>query len=693
MSEPSNTFEETKNWLWVNQQEHVPLEADKMNIDSQIASLHTRRAICELIGNGTSNDGFLINDTYEMNPSIGVGDIFICGMKIEQPDIMTYNTQPYYSEVPIKTSGDGIYYLEVVIEQLDEILDPDIVDPAIGFPTVLPKRAKWRVKWVEDTATLPDPEPHHYHLLLGTRSGGVLVDQRSSGIVVAGSATGFQGREGGGLGETIASPQSCGYVVTVSKTGMSAYMSIQDAIDYAVTQVPTEDTPWVIAVCPGEYNEDITGANYVSLVGIGTRKDAARVLGYYEAPTVCSTIQNIMFDKVVEAPDDGWATIRAGQGEHDFIDCKFKIDGTNVSANIARVGDTGSGTYLFQNCDFKYNASGATPDVDVHTILNCVNTNPSHTNRLRVNGCRIEFNSTNGNDFYYIFFFDGDGPKNYMIDNNEIRISSTPTSGDNEHVVLWTDSPYSGSAQPLFSNNSVGVLDNQESGHVWHYWVGPDGILTVQNNNWYASDGDMIYCDGVGTILMDQGGNTVVSGSGVVYGSYAWDEHGALNQIDIMDVTSKAGISSVTVNTIVINGGAQKVLFDIQVFDSPSDWFDLTNSRWVVRRSGKILITGKLQFNCDLVIGSRLEITVDVRCNGEIIDQGSFLFDNRVGTGGGDKTDLVQTYNFGGVYALVEDDIVDIYITPVGTAAIGDAISILGDLDGVLSHLSFHKLA
>jgi hypothetical protein len=632
MTQPSNTFDETKNWLWINQQENVPLEADKLNIDSQIASLLTRRAICELIGNGSANDGFLVDDTEELNPVIGIGNIYACGIKLEQPDEITYNTQPSFTETTEKTAGDGIYYLDIVEEQLTEIIDPDIIDPAIGFPTVLPKRAKWILKWVEDTAIMPNPSATHYHILVGIRSGGILVDQRNAGIVVAGADTGFQGREGEGLAEGTSS-QGCDHILTVSKSGDTPYSTIQNALDYAEAQTPTKETPWIVAVCPGEYDEPIiVGKDYVSLVGVGgTRKDGARVLGHYVAPTIESCVENMMFEKVL-VPGGTDGIIFAGEGIHDFINCKFKIASTNMGSYLVDIGSTGEGTYTFQDCDFEYIATGIVGGLKTHGVLYCGNS--SDTIILRMTGCKIDFSLEDDNDYYFIFAFDGLGPKEYVIDNNVITVNTGGADGPYERIVLWTTSPgipaTIGDKYPSFINNRISVTHDMGPSltyaKTWHYWVGSTGVLLVQNNSWGNSIGRGIYCDGIAYVYGDTGLAIGVEGSGTVYGSFICNQAGGYNHISQLDVLGKGCLGSN--QEIPLNLVQTVVQFDTEVLDTVSDWFDQGTYSWTVRRGGYISIQGKLQVSYVVSTAKTLNLLVEILKDGISIDNSVFQIQN-----------------------------------------------------------------
>jgi hypothetical protein len=66
-------------------------------------------------------------------------------------------------------------------------------------------------------------------------------------------------------------------MVTVAKAG-GDFATIQGAIDYAVTQVPSTTNRFCVLIHPGDYAETIVGADYVELMGLAAR-EAANITG------------------------------------------------------------------------------------------------------------------------------------------------------------------------------------------------------------------------------------------------------------------------------------------------------------------------------------------------------------------------------------------------------------------------------
>jgi hypothetical protein len=205
MATPLDTYNEFKNWIWLNFQKTVPIEADKLNIQAQSLKDHIRRAICELIGNGAGYDGFLIVPTDPSDPTIKAGSIFIAGHKLDLEADVTYSTQPWAVDAPaISNPAEGFYYLSVIEELIDQSDDAEIVDPLLGIECVQPYRLKWVVKYKAAPFTLPVPADNEYLMSLYIVSSTppfADLDLRSRYCSVkAGVDTRYQDREGGILG-------------------------------------------------------------------------------------------------------------------------------------------------------------------------------------------------------------------------------------------------------------------------------------------------------------------------------------------------------------------------------------------------------------------------------------------------------------------------------------------------------------
>src|SRR3990167_9360513 len=115
VQKPRDEFDETKNWGLVLQQKGKPRQGNDINIAEQNRALHIRREIAELIGNGSSNAGFLLSGSVT-NPVISDGNIYVAGLKIEIPSALTETTQPNGTQTPL--AGNGIWYLEIELLEI-----------------------------------------------------------------------------------------------------------------------------------------------------------------------------------------------------------------------------------------------------------------------------------------------------------------------------------------------------------------------------------------------------------------------------------------------------------------------------------------------------------------------------------------------------------------------------------------------
>lgn len=248
----------------------------------------------------------------------------------------------------------------------------------------------------------------------------------------------------------------CDRVVYVSKDGAGDFDTIQEAInDIAAYESPSADTPWVVYICPGDYHEDVVGANFVSLVGIGTKKDAVRIIGVdgptYTCPDGIHSVENILFRLEVTVASVSPILIDAFDvpatlGEtHIFSNCQFEITSVAQTGELVRVSGTG---ITFEHCDFYYNNTDATVGAFTHELiklmsgsitniiscnfkvnivdeeddLNVFSETAGQENKLMVKDCRVKLLMKGGGGDYIFYNAAGDGENKYIQDNHiEIR--------------------------------------------------------------------------------------------------------------------------------------------------------------------------------------------------------------------------------------------------------------------------------
>jgi len=196
MTVSRDQFDETKNWTEPEWQEGVPVMDADLNLAMKIGKTGLRRAVCDFLGNGSSNDGFKLSGLVT-DPTIHTGNLWVAGLKIELPEDVPASGQP---NAPVTfPSGDGIWYLDIVEVLLTNADDPAIRDPRLPANVETPVKV-WKTDWTlrkVPGSSLPVPAPDHYHMGITLEAGGVFTDIRNTGMIFAGADTGYQDRIGG----------------------------------------------------------------------------------------------------------------------------------------------------------------------------------------------------------------------------------------------------------------------------------------------------------------------------------------------------------------------------------------------------------------------------------------------------------------------------------------------------------------
>lgn len=130
----------------IPQQGRVTLEAD-LNEQNELATDAERQALLDVIGpTGTPNDGFLITSTGSFDFSIGAGDIYLGGVRVQNPADYPYSNQTEWVDsasdpdwiAPNAQAGGGdpneIVYLEVFEQDVSAVEDQALREPALGGP-------------------------------------------------------------------------------------------------------------------------------------------------------------------------------------------------------------------------------------------------------------------------------------------------------------------------------------------------------------------------------------------------------------------------------------------------------------------------------------------------------------------------------------------------------------------------------
>ena len=210
----------------------------------------------------------------------------------------------------------------------------------------------------------------------------------STGIIpVDISAEGWANEQNGNLLTLlglVGTVSASGRIFYVDPTaGYADYTSVQDAINAAEAQVPTSTTPWIIAVRPGLYTEDITFKPHIHVIGWpGSFSDVfSSVSTNYMVMIRCANSTGGISTHTVSLPGAGDVTVVAN----------LSLENAAATTNATLV-KTGSGTLIMNACHVLQSAisgtQGAALDVQGGTTLTncCAFTFPSGgaVNRIAV---------------------------------------------------------------------------------------------------------------------------------------------------------------------------------------------------------------------------------------------------------------------------------------------------------------------
>ena len=282
----------------------------------------------------------------------------------------------------------------------------------------------------------------------------------------------------------------CDRVVVVSKDDGTEFSTVQGAIDFIVANyTPSATAPWVVKICPGDYHEDVVGANFVTPVGLGTKKDGVRIIGVdgptYTVPDGIHSVENILFRLEVTVVTVSPILIDAVDAPavlnetHIFSNCQFEITSVARTGELVRVGGTG---IIFENCAFVYDNTDVTLGVFTHELIKLLegsiaefiscnfeakiidvddslyvfSETDNEENELLVKDCRVAIVPTNiANAGQYTFYYAaGDGESKHLQDNH---MEVIPTAGAS--LARYVYMPNAKSIV-VTSNNNVVIYNN-----------------------------------------------------------------------------------------------------------------------------------------------------------------------------------------------------------------------------------------
>lgn len=190
-------FDETDKYLILLKEMGVPIQAEEFNLLQEIQMTFVRKLIKTMIGDGAFEDAFKIIGTGATNDfSITAGKLLLDGWLPELDADVLYSAQAYSQSALTTPSGadraDEVY-LDVWHEEIDDVEDTDILNPAIGVRTYCMWQMRWAVKVAEGSTTPADGvdgnNKYHWHYKLATINrvdgnalitAGMVVDERGN---------------------------------------------------------------------------------------------------------------------------------------------------------------------------------------------------------------------------------------------------------------------------------------------------------------------------------------------------------------------------------------------------------------------------------------------------------------------------------------------------------------------------------
>jgi len=222
----------------------------------------------------------------------------------------------------------------------------------------------------------------------------------------------------------------CDRVVYVSKDGSGDFDDIQQAIDdIAAYETPSATAPWVIYICPGEYVGDVIMADYVSLVGIGTKEHGARIIGVANPAVITfpdhdTTIENLYIETEIDLGAATSAAVHVRGSTHWIINCSVNTNAINGAGGACIHIDEDVIVHMGENI-IKYVGTGTDAAARSHIGVNFGFTNSKvyFTN----NEMSIIFDGDNDNG--YLFHEEPGVDLTVYVENNIFNIESTTLIG------------------------------------------------------------------------------------------------------------------------------------------------------------------------------------------------------------------------------------------------------------------------
>jgi len=361
-----------------------------------------------------------------------------------------------------------------------------------------------------------------------------------------------------------------------SATGYADHSTVQAAIDAADTAGATLASPYVIAIRPGVYAEDLTLKAHVHLVGWpGNQKghednNVAALRGLHTAPLTNSgdrcSVSGLTLENVNTSAS---ATLdKSGAGELVLYRCHVVQDG--ISASQGPALDLSGGSLLAHDCWIEF-ASGGAADRLAYTQTGSSTTAEFH---------RCKFKGPSGADINLAL----DASATCTMVGCLVQTSGTGATGIQSSAELllleYTRIEMDGTGTPLAIHPSGGAISGDVRARLRWCWV--DGSITIDDtgvSGTGALHAGSTYHGGVSTTGSPTIAATVLS-STLFYdnsttGMTAAEVQAALDELHGLSVLVTS-LDDAYDNGVAASGGGRTIIADqgaVQIVDaaSPSD--------------------------------------------------------------------------------------------------------------------------
>ena len=179
--------------------------------------------------------------------------------------------------------------------------------------------------------------------------------------------------------------------IHVAKSG-GDYTTIANAMTAAAALTPSESRRVLVVVHPGIYVEDITGQDYVDILGSGASNTIIQtVAGTCYTFAANGNAFNIKF-QINNATGTAAKCVQIDSGQHRIRNCNFQVTSAG-NGTTAKFIDINGGTLEVAVCRSSYNLTGTNAGTIMHSIIDI-----DGTAALEINGLKVDANIADVDD-------------------------------------------------------------------------------------------------------------------------------------------------------------------------------------------------------------------------------------------------------------------------------------------------------